>query len=104
MVLDKPVVDNAGTSLFSLTGSANAHLAEATAVRNKRAEVRPFDQDILECLIFVWGDPRSQALSERGKLDKFRSLAEQSLAHQQQTERDDVVDFESFLKSYLAFE
>lgn len=39
-----------------------------------------------------------------GKLDKFRSLAEQSLAHQQQTERGDVVDFESFLKSYLAFE
>ncbi len=71
MVLDKPVVDNAGTSPFSSTGSANAHLAEATAVRNKRAEVRPFDQDILECLIFVWGDPRSQALSERGKLDKF---------------------------------
>ena len=39
-----------------------------------------------------------------GKLDKFRSLTEQSLAHQQQTERSDVVDFESFLKSYLAFE
>ena len=37
------------------------------------------------------------------KLEKFRVLADESLARQLQTERDDVVDFESFLKNYLAF-